>query len=614
MRIILSVLVVFVSLVSMAQPDVAEKVVVEGKTFYKHKIEAGNTLWGLQQMYGVSSQEILEANPELSQGLKVDQVIYIPAEESVSISQQEITTYTVQNKETLYGLSKKFNTTVEELIRLNPELTDGLKKGQEIRVPGKVSDVDTETTEELGEEESISEETEDREEIPNPFIENEEEVENEAAGVITFNDSMIEHRVMAQETMYSISKRFMVPINEIMKLNGLKSTTVKEGQILKIPVRNEGAEKVVHKAVPEDAVRPKSDHLLEFKKKDEYVIALFLPLHLDYGKGYSENVAELAAHFYMGAAMAIDSIEQLGLNAQVHIFDTKNDSLTIAGLLKKASDLQTDLIIGPFFGKNLNQVATYCKAKQIRMLIPVVSETKLLVDNPWVYAGVPSDITLVEGLARHLLENYPKDNFILVKPLDKKSLPLYEAFRKAFYEIEVQGARPALVETTVENFNTFMRRNVNNRFIVPTVDKSTAIKFMNNVNRSSFRSSKDEIFVYGMKEWVNFTDINSGFKNKYNFHFPTGNFIDYSSEATIELNRKYRGLYNTDLSKVAAQGYDVMLYFCAEFFLNMEPSNLLMNHFDMRQRSADNGFENANVYIVGQKEYELQLVDRISKK
>lgn len=614
MRFILSILVVFVSLVSVAQPDVAEKVVVEGKTFYKHKVEAGTTLWGLQQMYGVSSQEILEANPELSEGLKVDQVIYIPAGESALSAQQETSIYTVKNKETLYGLSKKFNTTVEELIRLNPELNEGLKKGQEIRVPGTISQDDHGLTEEQEEVESISEETE--EDIPNPFVENEgqQEIEEKEVETVVFNDSMIEHRVMAQETMYSISKRFMVSINEIMKLNGLKSTTVKEGQILKIPVRKEDAEKVLHKQVPEDVVGPKTDHLLEFKKKDVYTIALFLPLHLDYGKGYSENVSELATHFYMGAAMAIDSLEQLGLTAQVHVFDTKNDSVTIAGLLKKASDLQTDLIIGPFFGKNLSQVAAYCKDQQIRMLIPVVAETKLLADNPWVYAGVPSDITLVEGLARHLLETYPKDNFILVKPLDKKSLPLYEAFRKAFYEMDVQGTRPALVETTVENFNTFMRRNVNNRFIVPTVDKSTAIKFMNNVNRSSFRSSKDEIFVYGMKEWVNFTDINSGFKNKYNFHFPTGNYIDYDAEPTVELNRKYRELYNTDLSKVAAQGYDVMLYFCAQFFLNGEPSNLLMNNFDMHQRSADNGFENTNVYIVGQKEYELHLVDRVSKK
>ncbi len=43
----------------------------------------------------------------------------------------------VQKKETLYGLSKQYNVTINELLLINPVLKDGLKKGQTIKIPVK---------------------------------------------------------------------------------------------------------------------------------------------------------------------------------------------------------------------------------------------------------------------------------------------------------------------------------------------------------------------------------------------------------------------------------------------------------------------------------------------
>ena len=60
--------------------------------------------------------------------------------------------------------------------------------------------------------------------------------------------------------------------------------------------------------------------------------SLFLPFFLEYGPGYSEYVANLSAQFYMGAMLAVDTLEAKGLNAKIHVFDTRNDSITIAKL------------------------------------------------------------------------------------------------------------------------------------------------------------------------------------------------------------------------------------------------------------------------------------------
>ena len=135
---------------------------------------------------------------------------------------------------------------------------------------------------------------------------------------------------------------------------------------------------------------------------------------------------------------------------------------------------------------------------------------------------------------------------------------------------------------------------------------------MNNLNRSAFRSRADNLFVYGTRNWLYFDDINNVYKNKYNFHYAYSNFVDYYTDEMKELNRLYRTRYNTDLSRLAAQAYDITLYFCAEFFLEDVTPNLMINDFFMKQVSEKDGYENANIFIVEQEEFKLLKVGQTS--
>ena len=51
---------------------------IEGKTYYLHKIEKGNTLYSLSKMYSVKIKDLIAENPQLEEGLKIGQVIRIP--------------------------------------------------------------------------------------------------------------------------------------------------------------------------------------------------------------------------------------------------------------------------------------------------------------------------------------------------------------------------------------------------------------------------------------------------------------------------------------------------------------------------------------------------------
>lgn len=593
-------LILFITCVSFsaaAQPGVANVVEINGKKYYEHKVEEGNTLWGMQRLYDVSHQEIVDANPGFD-GLKKGAIVLVPFIGGDVVAEVVTSNYKVKNKETLYGLSRKFNTTVDELIALNPELSEGLKKGQVIKVPGEVSE---ELPVVINEPEEVT---------PNPFVIDTVETNGVTEEVVmSFSDSTIRHVVMAHETMYSISKRFMVSITELMDMNNLKSTSVKEGQVLLIPVKNERIEKVEIRSVV-DEYDPDSEEPLIFDVKEEYNVAVLLPLHLEYGEGFSEAVSDVSTQFYMGVSMALDSLESKGFKANVHVYDTKNDTNTVKSILSKEEFGRMDLVIGPLLEVDMGVVARYCRANKVRMVCPVSSDPSLLEGNRLVYAALPSNISLMKGMAKFMLQTYPNDNILLIKPLDEASLPLYEAFRKTFKETEVTGTRPNLIETTVEGFNTYIKRGKNNRFVVPTAHRSTAVKFMNNLNRSAFRSYKDDIFVYGTRDWVNFAELNDAYKNKYNFHFAAPNHIDYYSDQMISMNKLYRAKYKTDMTKVAVQAYDVTTYFCSSFFLGNEQPFLLMNDIQMNQISEFDGYENSRVFMIEQEEFELIEVGR----
>ena len=592
------ILLVCLPYFASAQPGVTPVVEKNGKKYYEHTVQTGNTLWGLQQVYGVSVEEIVAQNPTLTGGLKKDEKILIPVTKE-SIKKIPTSEYKVRKGETLYGLSRKFNISIDDLVALNPELKDaGLDKGQIIKIPLQDDEKEPTTV--------ITRPKVELPTTPNPFvvdtIVNEDGSEDQRS--FQFSDSSIRHIVMTHETLYSVSKRFMVSVEEIMRLNGLTSTSIKEGQILIIPVKQERVERLEIKKVPED----KSDAPegpLEFEPKEKYKIAVLLPFHLDGGDNYSSRVSQLATQFYMGAKLAVDSLEKMGLVADLILFDTKNDSAHIESILADTNFLTMDLVIGPFYEKHMKILSVYCKENRIRLVCPVSTSEEYLVNNRLVYESVPNSNVSMTVLAQHMLLYNAGDRIILVKPTLESDLEMYNAFRDAFQSSPVEGVRPTLIESTLEGFTGQVGSGVKTLIIIPTNDQKTAVQFMNAIGRRGTRAKN--VYVYGTKEWENFSQINNMYKNKYNFRYGSSNFLDYYTDISINLNKMHRSYFKTDLSRMAAHGYDIVSYFSAEFFLTdveKKPA-LVMNGFDMKQVAPTDGYRNSHVFVIQQADYEL---------
>jgi len=58
----------------------------------------------------------------------------------------------------------------------------------------------------------------------------------------------------------------------------------------------------------------------------------------------------------------------------------------------------------------------------------------------------------------------------------------------------------------------------------------------------------------------------------------------------------------------------VFMFYCSSFLTIHESSKLLMNKFSMESSGIDNGFENKNVFIVEQIEYELFDTEKLTNE
>jgi LysM repeat protein len=98
-------------------------------------VKAKETKYSISKKFGISIDYLEELNPKIAEnGLQIDDVIIVPIVPIESVD-DEFLIYEVQKLETMYSITRKFGITEEEMLALNPEVSGGIKEGMLIKVP-----------------------------------------------------------------------------------------------------------------------------------------------------------------------------------------------------------------------------------------------------------------------------------------------------------------------------------------------------------------------------------------------------------------------------------------------------------------------------------------------
>ena len=151
-----------------------------GSNYYT--VKSGDSLWSISRKFGVTVNELKKVNNLSSNLLSIGQNLIIPGKNNNTSSNE----YVVKKGDTLYGIANKYNVSVDNLKSYNNLSTDSLSIGQIIKIP-------------------------DNKVNSNEYV------------------------VKSGDSLYSISRKYGVSVDELMSVNNLKSTVLSVGQVLKIP-------------------------------------------------------------------------------------------------------------------------------------------------------------------------------------------------------------------------------------------------------------------------------------------------------------------------------------------------------------------------------------------
>jgi len=622
-KVIGLVLVLFISVVCFAQPGKVGVETLNGKKYYVHFIEAGQTLYGLHQMYDVPVGDIAKANENLVGGLQIGQKILIP----ISINNSNYySTHIVVKGETLYGISKTYKCSVSDLKIINPELvSEGVSIGQVLKVPAVQMEV-------IDKPDVIVGEVTIKDPVDVSVIDHSENTSS-------FNDSIIIHTVLKHETLYSVSKRYMVSINAIKKLNDIKNNGVKVGDKLKIKVK-----KVNYSIVENDLETSFAniDTSLLFggvHKKEKYKVALFLPLMLSKNQSYLDqplkvgkvkelySITKIASEFYHGFILAADSLVKAGLNVEIYVYDTQKDTLKIQKHLNKPEFSDIDLVVGPLFSKTINYLASYCKVNEIPMVIPFKANSKVLYQNPMVFKATTSNLGLVEGIGDYAAKNMSSYKVFMIKPTQKSDLVLFEKVMDT-YNTTIKTVENPMSTKIIElklgdaggrDINVHLRKDTVNVIIVPSTDVklvTSVFSRLNSVMNLNTYSKNMKIVVFGLEDWNKMNDIDLKHRVRLNQCYATYRYTNYEASKTNTVIQTYRTKYGTDPDIYGLQGFDIGYYFLSALYLYGENFNsylhqyeleTIQNDFKFKNNRAGDGVENSSIKIIQHSNYDLIL-------
>jgi len=428
------------------------------------------------------------------------------------------------------------------------------------------------------------------------------------------------YKVEKGETIYSITKKFNVTPEELTEFNPDLKDGLKNKMKLWIPANN------LSKVTEQKKEEPKT-------KKAVLHFSLLLPFNIDHHHVSNELLNDSmvldetmsketisSLEFYEGLLYALDTLTKIkDQKVELHVYDTRDDSLTALKILGKTEMLSSNVI----YAWGANAVIRQTNSFSIKNKVPFFSSTlntaDLVKDNPYAVCMLPSSLTQCKQIGKYAGQLYPNSQAFIIKTAITKENDRSKAFKAGWKEMDKNAVVKELTFsksylTVLEDSLSSVKQNV---LFIPSSNEDFVSSLLNALNELS---DKKKITVIGIPTWQYFETIDPALFEKLNTYLFSTSAINYDDEITLRFRSFFRDRYNTEPSDLAYQGYDLMNLIStnwkkdgknfAENILREDFNGLFTTyHFE----ATDTFTENDHIILQQYKDYSLQKVNSPGK-
>ena len=587
-----------------AQERSGSIVTIDGAQYYVHTVQEKETVYGLSRLYNVPEDQLLCTNPHIGGGLKPGQVLKIPVnrdgEKELNRRQMRRTfdTHTVKQGETLYGISRQYGISVNVLLEDNQGL-DPVYLPLEFKLNIRKSEQgDTSGWQ-------ITEEIEEY---------------RDAINSVTPDGQF--YLVKGGDTLYSLAKAFGVSVEEIEAANSLRDG-LKAGQLIKIPgeslavipaespgqrfdSRRDSLEYVREQMRGERERPGRRDMIDDISHSRRLNVSLLLPLTNEDGTANKDRNNFI--QFYYGVLVGLEDLKQQGVSVNLSVFDTSRSMDKTVGIVNSPEFRSTDLVIGPVYGEGLLPVVAFAEREGIPVVSPLQQHDD--VSSPVLYQMAPSQAGKYGKLKTMLSQ--PGLNIIYVNTAAADTdmdTNLRPALPSGVKQITYSKAGFA---SALEN--SLEKRSGDNMIIVSCTSMQTVDQILSHI--SSVQSNlvarsmmSTKVRVVGNSGWARFptTSVDHDLYFKLQLCFVTNYHADRVDERVRDFNRRYMENYSVVPSLFSYRGYDAAKLFGGalmargdDFTWKVNGSNqtLLQMSYHMDQEFRGGDFRNTEWALV----------------
>lgn len=590
------------------------------QTTNNHTVVKGETVTQIAKKYQTTTNEIFLLNPQAVNGINENQVLLVPNVDYLGLQHE------VQTKETVYGISKKYNIAIDQLYLYNPDLKEnGLKVGQKINISKPKSNLKTASNSSIPFKEVL---VQDKETIYSIAVENNTTVSAiydlnpglETNGLkkgqflkipntTSLSNSKANNQITVQpkETIYGISKKYNVSQIDLITWNPQLKDGLREGMVLNIQQINDVNKSNLKPVENFFSEEQKTSSQKNIQQNNNLELTLLLPFNINedtfsdrtnLNKRLKSDVFfNMALDFYSGALIAVDSAKTLNLPIHIKIVDSKenNRSLNIETLRKEIDFTNTDVVIGPFFQKNVDAFSEIFKDQDLMVVSPLSTD----VGKPY-----PNQVHAMPNnrLIRNTMMEYLRSNSgNIVAVVNPKNNTNKNYFSKDFADVKVVNTADN-GSVNISNIEANLSSNQVNYVILDSDAIRSAVDLITGLKKLRTKYNIRLVTLEKM-DVLDSTEVKIQDLVDLKFTFPS-----VTNETTDNFNSNFdsafKKRFNTTPNRFALRGFDVTMDVILRMVQNDNESNAIFGYGSEQIENRftyvneNGGIFNSGIYVL----------------